>query len=565
MQYSRRLKNIILLELLFPLLFLVFGIAQGLMQVLMRAGLIKASGVLGINYYQGLTGHGVINAIFLTTFFAVAFGHVIVFQCLGALQERLAAVSCTLMVLGAGSTLWAIFAGKASVLYTFYPPLRAHPAFYLGLGLFFVGSWFALYAWVPPVRRWSRAHPGKKLPLPVLGIVVTFTLWQLATLPVSFEVVGLLLPWSLGLTDHINVVLSRTLFWFFGHPLVYFWLLPSYVAYYTLLPQVAGGKLYSDFAARFSFLMFLMFSSPLGLHHQFADPGISSDWKGLHTVLTAIVAIPSLMTAFTLAASLEFAAKRQGGRGLFAWWKKLPYFDASRWLFPYFFCGLVLFIFGGATGVVNASYNLNQVVHNTSWVPAHFHLTVAGPVFLTILGLSNFILLGIQGKQLQAVRLAMIVPYVWTFGVMILSSGLFVGGLRGEPRRSNLGLNYLNPASADYRPDWILSTSLAAAGGVLMAFAMLMYFYVTLRSLAHPGVPRQDQRDFLLPFAESLHDEDIKAVQRMSPWVVGAIVLAALAYGAPLYQIWRDGNPGGKAFAPESPVEWRKAPKAVGS
>jgi cytochrome c oxidase subunit 1 len=28
-----------------------------------------------LDYYQGLTLHGVINAIVLTTFFAVAFGH----------------------------------------------------------------------------------------------------------------------------------------------------------------------------------------------------------------------------------------------------------------------------------------------------------------------------------------------------------------------------------------------------------------------------------------------------------------------------------------------------------
>ncbi len=553
MKYSKNLKNIIITELSFPIVFLVFGIYQGMLQVLLRSGVIRATDVFGINYYQGLTGHGVINAILLTTFFAVAFGHVVIFQLFGQIQETLAAVSMGLMLMGASSALWAVLAGKASVLYTFYPPLRAHPAFYLGLAVFIVGSWFALFSWVLPVRSWQKKNPKEKLPLPALGILVTFILWQIATLPVAVEVLVLLVPWSLGLTDHINVVLSRTLFWFFGHPLVYFWLLPTYVAYYTILPKIAGGKLYSDFAARFAFLIFLMFSSPLGLHHQFADPGISSDWKGIHTVLTAIVAIPSMMTAFTLAASLELAAKMRGGTGLFSCWKRLPYFEESKWLFPYFLCGLLLFIFGGATGVVNASYNLNQVVHNTSWVPAHFHLTVAGPVFLSIIGLSLFILIGIQGKKLYSPKLAMIVPYLWMVGVMVMSSGMFIGGLRGEPRRSNLGLSYLNPAASEYRPDWIISTSLASLGGAIMTLGMLIYFYILFRSLLVKGSSKVEQ-EFSLPFAVPLHDENIGAVKILSPWILGAIVMAALAYAPPLYQILKDGNPGGKSFSPESPI-----------
>ena len=161
----------------------------------------------------------------------------------------------------------------------------------------------------------------------VVGILATFIMWQIATLPVAFEVLVLLVPWSLGWTPGVNVVLSRTLFWFFGHPLVYFWLLPTYTMYYTVLPKLAGGKLYSDFAGRFTFLMFIVLSSPLGLHHQFADPGIPNNWKGLQAVLTLLVVVPSLVTAFTVSASLEYAARLKGGSGLFGWWKKLPYFD----------------------------------------------------------------------------------------------------------------------------------------------------------------------------------------------------------------------------------------------
>ena len=56
-------------------------------------------------------------------------------------------------------------------------------------------------------------------------------------------------------------------------------------------------------------MMFIVLSTPLGLHHQFADPGISSAWKGMQMVLTMLVAIPSMLTAFTVAASLEYGAR----------------------------------------------------------------------------------------------------------------------------------------------------------------------------------------------------------------------------------------------------------------
>lgn len=552
MNYPKSLRRIIVAMISFPSLFLIFGIYHGLMQVLYRAGIVQATEFLGINYYQGLTAHGVINAILLTTFFAVAFGHVLIYQTLGHVHLTLAKLSAVFMFLGALSVLWAIFSGNASVLYTFYPPLKAHPAFYLGLTIFVVGSWIGFWSWISPTVKWQRRNKGTKLPFAAMGILITFILWQICTLPVATEILLLLVPWSLNLTDHVNVVLSRTLFWFFGHPLVYFWLLPTYVMYYNVLPKIAGGKLYSDFAGRFAFMMFLLFSSPLGFHHQFSDPGISSGWKGIHTVLTSIVALPSMMTAFTLAASLEYAAFLRGGKGLFGWWKRLPYFDEKSWLFPYFFVGLLIFIFGGATGVVNASYNVNMVVHNTSWVPAHFHMTVAGPVFLAILGMSLYILVGINGKKLANPKLAMVVPYVWMVGIVIMSSGMFIGGLRGEPRRTNTGMNYLNASSADFRSDWVLGSSVAVIGGIVMTLAVVVYFFVLTRSMLSAAM--SEQTEFKIPLAEAYHDENIGAVKVLKPWIVGALVLSVLAYAPPIYQILKENNPGGEGFSPNSPV-----------
>jgi cytochrome c oxidase subunit 1 len=49
---------------------------------------------------------------------------------------------------------------------------------------------------------------------------VNFTIWFICTLAVAYEIVVMLLPWSMGLVSVINVPLSRMLFWFFGHALV---------------------------------------------------------------------------------------------------------------------------------------------------------------------------------------------------------------------------------------------------------------------------------------------------------------------------------------------------------
>lgn len=553
MQLTGRIRNIVLAELIIPIVLLIFGIYHGLLQTLYRAGIIRSAEFLGIGYYQGMTAHGVINAIVLTTFFAVAFGHVIVTQFLRRqVQPFFAITGFWLMLLGAVLAAGMIFSGQADVLYTFYPPLKANPIFYVGLALFIVGSWFGFYAWIPAYRSWRRENPHEKVPLAVVGIFVTFLIWQICTVPVAVEVLFMLLPWSLGIVPTINVTLARTLFWFFGHPLVYFWLLPAYIMYYTMLPALCGGKLFSDFAGRFSFLLFLVLSSPLGIHHQFADPGISINWKVLHTVLTALVAVPSFMTAFTLAASMEHGARQAGGRGWFGWWKKLPYFDSERWLFSYLFCGLFIFIFGGITGLINASFAMNLLIHNTAWIPAHFHLTVGGPVFLAILGMTLYLVSGLLKKSITNSKLVLWVPYLWTAGVCVFSTGLFIGGLKGEPRRTNLGLTYLNPDSPAFRPDWVASSYIGVAGGVLMTAAAVLFFYVFFRILFSSRGTQTNELS--LPTSEPYHNEQIGFVRNLRPWIIAAVVAVLFAYTKPLYDASVNNLAGSQRFEPSSPV-----------
>src|SRR5262249_58362061 len=118
-------------------------------------------------------------------------------------------------------------------------------------------------------QAWRRAHPAERTPLPAFMALVTFTMWTLASLGLAAEMLFMLIPWSLGLVGGTDALMARVLFWFTGHPIVYFWLLPAYASWYTLVPRQAGGRVFSDPLARAAFLLFLVLSTPLGFHPPF--------------------------------------------------------------------------------------------------------------------------------------------------------------------------------------------------------------------------------------------------------------------------------------------------------
>ncbi len=553
MQVSKSFKRVIFLELAIPVALLVIGIYHGLMQTIYRAGILRDTSFLYLDYYQGLTLHGVINALVLTTFFAVAFGHVtMAFYFKREPNRKLMWLSFILMLSGTLMAAWAMLAGKASVLYTFYPPLKAHPLFYLGAALLIVGSWFPLFDWARMYNRWKKENPTTKTPLAVLGTLINFIIWFVCTLAVAYEVLVLLIPWSMGWTKTVNVNLARTLFWFFGHALVYFWLLPAYIMFYTILPKIAGGKLYSDMAGRIALFLFLLFSVPIGVHHQYGDPTIQKGIKAFTGLLTYAVTIPSFITAFTIAASLEYAGRKRGSKGLFGWMKRLPWFEQDKFLFAYFIGGLILFIFGGVTGVVNASYSLNNVVHNTAWLPGHFHMTVAGPVFLGIVGMSLYIYSKMSGKKIFMPRVNTIIPYLWVIGMLIFSFGMSWGGLRGEPRRTNLGITYLDPASELFRSDWVPTTLLALLGGIIM-FTAGMLFVVVFFGTIFKKKSMEGQLE--IPVSEAYHDEPrIALFDKFRPWLVTMAIILAIAYVPAFMSVKKNSGPGAPRFNVDNPV-----------
>ena len=557
MKFSKSFRNTIIIGLIMPMSLFILGAYNGVMQTLYRAGVLQQDSFAGINYYQGLTMHGVINALILTTFFAVVFGHVIMGYYLK--REPLKwtyLTSMVLMVTGTSINLILILLGKAQALYTFYAPLKNSPLFYVGTALLIIGSWFAFFGWIKAYQAWKIQNPLAKMPIAVLATFVNFTMWVIATIPIAYQTLGILLPWSAGWTEDINVPLTRMLFWMFGHPLVYFWLLPAYTAFYTILPKVAGGKLYSGNAARLAFLLFLILSTPVGVHHQFSESVMTQNTKMWVTILTFAVSIPSFMTAFTVGASLELAGKKRGAKGLLGWMTKLPWFNANKYLFGYFICGLLLFIFGGLSGIVNASYSLNQMVHNTGWVPGHFHMTVAGPTLLVILGMSIYMYTKVAGKSLKLRTIVTIVPYIWMVGTALLSHGLMAGGLMGEPRRTNLGMTYTNPNHELFHQFWVPSTTTTMIGGIIMGVAALLYFTAFFTTIFSK---QKYQPVVVLHEAEELHEEKyIPILHNLKPWIIVSVILILMTYGPSLKNIYKYSQSVEHKFEAVSPVNLSK-------
>ena len=414
---------------------LFVGAIFGMLQAMVRSGALAVPTTP--SYYQFLTAHGILMALVFTTFFILGFLVTGTARSLGEPLSPLARNLCWagywVMLVGTVVAVIEVLSNRATVLYTFYAPLQASTAFYMAMTAFIVGTWITGAGIFVAYAGWRRAHRGQLSPLFAFMAVATMVLWLEATVGVAIEALFQLIPWSLGWEPRINVELSRTLFWYFGHPLVYFWLMPAYMAWYLIIPKLIGGKVFSDSLARFAFILLVVFSVPVGIHHELLDSGISAHWKFLTVVLTFAVVVPSLMTAFSVTASLERAARAQGGRGLIGWIAKLPWGDPC-FLAPTL--GMLSFILGGAGGMVNASYQLDTTVHNTLWIVGHFHVTLATSVVMTFFGITYWLLPLLTGKELWGRKLAVLQAYVWIVGMTLMSGAMHIVGLLGDPRRT---------------------------------------------------------------------------------------------------------------------------------
>ena len=480
-------------------------------------------------YYASVTLHGTAMAYVVTTFFAMGFGYAVAATSLGRpIRGATAAwIGFGICLTGTLMAVAAILSGRASVLYTFYPPLLGSVWYYLGATLLIGGSMIWVVLMVINMMAWKRDNPGQPVPLAMFAITATALLWAWAASGVELEMIGVVLPRAFGLTSQIDAGLARMLFSVTLHAIVYFWLMPAYIAFYTLVPQAAGGRLYSDTMGRLTFIMFLLFSVPVGIHHLFADPEVSVGFKFLQSFLTFLVALPTLLTVFSICASLEIAGRHRGGRGLLGWIPALP------WKEPMILAvglSLVMLGLGGGGGLINMAYSMNSMVHNTAWIPAHFHLIFGGAVVIMYFAVAYEMWPRITGKPLRSKRLARWQLWLWFWGMMITSIPWHITGLMGQPRRVAI-FDFSDPLLAPMVPLAVLSV---IGGFILLASAFLLIFVLIRSQIGEAVLPEP------LRYALAVNPpvRVPRSLNGFALWNAILLVFMIVTYGYPIAQFF---------------------------
>jgi len=507
--------------------FAAFALAipLGAWQMLVRSPLHRW--VEPEHYYRAVTAHGTTLAYVFPTLVAMGFGYAVCGVSLGRPMHgmRLAWLAFWLVIAGAAIALATVAAGDASVLYTFYPPLEGSPFYYIGVLVAVAGSWIWIGLMVSHFARWKRDHPGLPVPLAMFATTAGALLWAWTSVGVGSEIVFLILPNAFGWTATVDAGLARVLFSWTLHAIVYFWLIPTYIAFYTLLPQAAGGRLYSDRMGRVAFLLLLVFSMPIGFHHLFADPQVGAGFKFIHAVFTGMVAVPTLLTIFTICASLEIAGRLRGGRGLLGWIAALPW-DRPFVLASAF--SMVMLGLGGAGGIINMSYAMNSTIHNTQWVTGHFHLIYGGAVVIMYFAIAYELWPRLTGRPLVAPKLVRWQLWTWFVGMLVTTLPWHLVGIMGQPRRMAY-YDYADPALAP-QAIWV---SVSAIGGFVLVFSALLLIGILLASHRAPAAA-------VPPLTFSLAVNPPRSLPRslngFTVWVLLVVALTIANYGYPVAQ-----------------------------
>lgn len=454
-------------------LSVAIGGAFGVSMALTRAPSLELLGSKG--YYVALTGHGVSALILWPVFFEVA---AMVFASTVLLNARvwslrLGWTSFALMIAGAAMLESIILAGKASVGFTAYPPLVAHPIFYLGYIVFAVGVLMAIgnFTMTLAAAKVDRTYEGS-LPLLTYGVAVAAILALLAILS---GLVALIPAWlySQGWISNVEPIVYRGWFWGLGHTLQYVNVVAMVVAWYGIVALTLRAGPVNQKFTRFGFVLYLILTVPVLGHHFLVDPSIGTDVKLVGgTVMGFGLGVPSLMHGLAVMGGTEARLRERGATGLFGWLKRIDFANASIAALA---CSLILFAIGGWTGTAQTTLQLNILTHNTMWVPAHIHAIVVGGTTLAFMGFAYVLVPLLTERRLWGGRLATVQAYLYAAGLLLLVATQSWAGVLGIPRRVSRVDVGADPHSWRLPMDLMgVAGGIAGLGGALFVVIMVM-------------------------------------------------------------------------------------------
>jgi cytochrome c oxidase subunit I len=466
-------------------LLLASGGTMALLIALQRQGLFDF--VSNDWWYRLVAAHGSVMLLFWLLFFEVAglyWGSTMLINS----RMRVPKLAWTVYGMMLGGVLIASYltlAGKATVMFTAYPPLEAHPLFYAGILLFAVGVLIAVgifFANIIGAKR-DGTHVGS-LPLVTYGLAVAaiIAVYSLGTGAVAY---GMTFLQSIGVIDSVNPAVYRLFFWGIGHGAQQVNLAAMVAVWYALAGLTVGGRTISESMSRVAFLLLLAFIHLGAVHHLLVDPGLGTSHRLMNTsYLLYLAVLASLIHAFCIPSAIEVAQRERGfAKGLFTWVVKGPWKEPG---FSSLVLSLVIFGFiAGVTGVLMSTMQLNMLIHNTLFVPGHFHSTVVSGTTMAFMGLSYYLVPILTRKNLVGVAVARLQPFVFSAGVLIFSLAMMRAGQLGVPRRvADLGYEgTVLPVDTFLQPQAEVSMLLVSIGGVIAVIGGIMFVGVMVATL----------------------------------------------------------------------------------
>jgi cytochrome c oxidase subunit I len=458
-------------------------------------------------FYQVLTAHGINMLIFWIIFFEMA---ILYFASSTLLRCRLATPGLAwagfwLMIAGAVVNNYSVLRGDSSVMFTSYAPMGAHPTFYLGLILFAVGALISCFVFLGTlvIAKAERTYRGS-VPLVTFG-ALTACIIAVFTIAAGAIILIPTFLWSVGLVDYMDSLMYKTVWWAFGHSSQQVNVSAHVAVWYAVAAIVFGAKPLSEKVSRGAFLLYIFFLQLASAHHLLVDPGLTSNWKIFNTSYAMYLAVlASMVHGLTVPGAIEVAQRQKGfTHGLFEWLRKAPWGNP---VFSSMFISLIGFGFlGGISGVMMGTEQLNLIIHNTIYVPGHFHATVVIGTTLAFMGLTYFLIPVLFRRELAFPTLAKYQPYV--FGLAMSGVALFLmgAGTLGVPRRhwdigfSGVAFPHEFPGAA-----WLMM-ALAGISGLIAIVGGGMYLLITVwsvflgRKIATPDFQLVRARDGVAP------------------------------------------------------------------
>ncbi len=323
------------------------------------------------------------------------------------------------------------FAGGPTTGWYLYPPLSLQPASWLifktptliGLAYFFlfINTLGVIVASLVMFLDGYKTRP-KDTKIPIFA-AYAMTFGGPFMFLTEFAISAALLWYVLYFwaSVPVNPLTWVVLFWFWGHPVVYFAPFTVFGGLYYLIPKFAGRPLYSERWARWNIILLFTFGMLAWVHHLQTWP-LPVVLRAFITPTTLILAAGSGLTVLNLGLTIAT------GRGY-------------NWKDPVGFAGaiaLIGFILAGLQALILPINPLNVIVHNTYYVVGHFHLmiwTVIVVGYLTILldalkSRMNNLDFNSLARGLLAGGIGM-----WTFGGLALGYTMSYAGYEGLIRR----------------------------------------------------------------------------------------------------------------------------------